>query len=424
MSMGIRPLGSNLQQNAAHPKRSGFRSVRNDGHARARIFIVPEISRVGNGWAAGARGLRAILAARASGRPPVPGAQEKTNTMQKYRLALSSGLWFLALGCFAQDSTMALQQLQDRIVHTMLAGEIDDYISCSLPLTVPSAPPTLAGTLNQLRTVKGIDIDARAFAAELSANTRYPAGIAAAVAKAIPRQNKTAEQYGRETREAAGSLTAAIAANLAPGDVACVMTLLPWQVTADNFGRHVADQYLAFQVVVRNLNPTNQFLLHNVSVSADGSAFHAGVDKMLVRGSQSHGEAYDRRNFVSRLIETVAGIAVGAASYGSRDVQAGAGVFQALFVPGVEKAFPDRYASQINALNDLAFSSASSYSVVVPPKGSTPFVTFLPAALLPDKAAYKHWPPAQLDTFLERSFVVVSGVHIQEVSTGAASEKP
>lgn len=306
----------------------------------------------------------------------------------------------------------------------MLAGQIDDYISCSLPLTVPSTPPTLAGTIGQLRTAKGIDIDARVFAAELSANASYPAGIAAAAAKAIPRGNKTPEQYGLETREAAGSLTAAIAANLAPGDVACTMTLLPWQITADNFGRHVADQYVAFQVVVRNLNPANQFLLHNVSVSADGSAFHAGVDKMLVRGSQSHGDVYDRRNFVSRLLETVGGVAVGAASYGSRDVQAGVGVFQALFVPGVEKAFPDRYPSQINALNDLAFSSANAYSVVVPPKGSTPFVTFLPAALLPDKAVYKHWPSAQLETFLERSLVVVSGVHIQEVPASTAPKKP
>lgn len=331
----------------------------------------------------------------------------------------------IALAAFAAspaaqpDYTMRLQQIQNKIVHSVLAGQIDDYISCTLSLAGQSGPTNLADALTLLKSSGRIDIDPGIFTTDLATESADSKGIAAAAAKAIPRGNKTPDEYNRQTREASQALTAAVAANLAPDDVACMMTLLPWQVSADNFGRHVADQYLAFQVVVRNLNPSDQFLLHNVSAAVDGGAFHAGVDKMLVRGSQAHGEFYDRRNFLCRLLEATAGIAVGAASYGSRDLQAGIGVFQALVVPGVEKTFPDRYASQINALNDLAFSSATAYSVVVPPKGSAPFVTFLPAALLAGKTQYKHWPAEQLRAFLEQSYVIVAGVHIQEVHSSA-----
>lgn len=334
-------------------------------------------------------------------------------------------LWTAVPAAPFQDNTVRLQQLQDRIIRNVLAGQLDDYISCTVPLAAPAVPSTLAATLTLLRSARGIDIDAGTFTTGLARQRPDVSGIAAAAAAAIPRDNKTPEEYSRQTREAVQALSAAIVENLAPGDVGCMMTLLPWQVAADNFGRHVADQFLAFQVVVRNLNAANPFLLHNVSLALDGGALHTGVDKVLVRGSQAYGELYDRRNFLCRLFEAAAGIAVGATSYGTRDLQEGASVFQALLLPGIEKTFPDRYAAQRNALNDLGFSSATAYSMVIPPKGSAPFVAFLPAAVVSGRMSYKRWAPEQFQVTLANARVVVAGVHIQQLHTlPTALEKP
>jgi hypothetical protein len=49
--------------------------------------------------------------------------------------------------------------------------------------------------------------------------------------------------------------------------VGCSQSLLTWQETSFMFGRAVADNYLAVQVNVRNLDDTKQFLLHDVQVA-------------------------------------------------------------------------------------------------------------------------------------------------------------
>src|ERR1017187_3556173 len=112
------------------------------------------------------------------------------------------------------------------------------------------------------------------------------------------------------------------------------------------------DQFIAFQVIVRNLNATQEFVLHNTSIALDTGRFYAGVDRMLVRNTQQHGNYYDRRNFWMRVLEVAGDIAAGAAPYASGDTQSGIAVFRAAFIPGMQKIFPDRYLNQINALND------------------------------------------------------------------------
>ena len=49
---------------------------------------------------------------------------------------------------------------------------------------------------------------------------------------------------------------------LVPFDVSCSQSILTWEETKDIFGRRLADTYVAIQVVVRNLSPDKEFLMH------------------------------------------------------------------------------------------------------------------------------------------------------------------
>ena len=165
----------------------------------------------------------------------------------------------------------------------------------------------------------------------------------------------------------------------------------------------------------------------------------------------------------------------------------GVGVFQGPFITGLATIFPDRTADFLNHLNDLGFSPSTTSKTVVPVQGSVPLVTFLaerPLEQLPfvrcgastsllhhDASAnratpliapkptdisslmncqlhpsykfedvdyddtltgnfqkplhYKSWNGAAMNIFEHRVFVVVGGVHIQELSnTATVDSKP
>jgi hypothetical protein len=50
--------------------------------------------------------------------------------------------------------------------------------------------------------------------------------------------------------------------------ISCSQSLLTWKEANDIFGRRIADDYLAIQVVIRNLDPDHEFLVHDVQVAS------------------------------------------------------------------------------------------------------------------------------------------------------------
>lgn len=164
----------------------------------------------------------------------------------------------------------------------------------------------------------------------------------------------------------------------------------------------------------------------------------------------------------------------------------GVGVFQGPIIAGVTSMWPDRTVDHLNHLNDLGFSPSTTSKTVVPVQGSVPLVTFLaekPLEQLPfvrcgaiglfghsatnrkndeikpkpavrpefpntlncqlhpsykfedvdyddtltgnfqKPLAYKSWSGAAMNIFEHRVFVVVGGVHIQELSNTATVDK-
>ena len=257
-----------------------------------------------------------------------------------------------------------------------------------------------------------------------------------------------------------------------PDDVSCSFSILPWRETNEVFGRMVANDYVAIEVNIRNLNKQNEFLVHDIQVAVDTGLnadsfgrFEAARDKLIVRGVAQRGESDDVRNRVMNILSTVGALAGGASGALTQTVQAlssadaswlstSVAIFQGPLLSGANKIWPDHTITNVNNVSDLAFSASSTTKTVVPVQGAVPLVTFLaqkplgqlpfvrcgkdtknvvqpsgPCSLFVENAAagaafgkpldFKSWSPAALNILKHRTFVVVAGVHIQEVSPNA-----
>jgi hypothetical protein len=130
-------------------------------------------------------------------------------------------------------------------------------------------------------------------------------------------------------------------------------------------------------------------------------------------------------------------------------------------MPSFQKLFPDLTTGNLNNVNDLAFSAASTSRIVVPKGGAVPFVIFVPVEPLEQacwlnsgyKAAmdyyphsacdaiydsnsqpiapyrlrnakkknFKDWTPVELTALQKHSYAVVAGAHIKEINPLGAS---
>ena len=262
--------------------------------------------------------------------------------------------------------------------------------------------------------------------------------------------------------------------------MSCSFSLLGWQETSDVFGRRVANNYVAIQVNIRNLSKDNEFLIHDVQIAVDTGMsmaqfgrFQSGRDKLLVRSVAQRGQSDDRRNLILNTLQMVGNIAAGvstAYTQESNNVNAAdklslaVAMFQAPFITGLINIFPDHTLENINHISDLVFSASSTNKTVVPVQGSVPLVTFLTEKPLeqmpfsqcgaatkktkntnedpgsvryafcglneqlagddadPDPRIYTHplpykkWRPAALQVLQRNVYVVIAGVHIQELT--------
>lgn len=171
-----------------------------------------------------------------------------------------------------------------------------------------------------------------------------------------------------------------------PPDVGCAMSVLSWDETHLAYGRMIANTYVAVQVVVRNLNRDQAFVLHDVEfgVNADPTGrpgrFFSGRDKVVVRALSTAQSSFDPRNLFIHSAQGIGAVLSAAvpifANLGLTDTTA---VFNGAFVPGLDKYWKDLTIDQLNLLDDTGFSSQASSQTVVPISGTVMFVTFVPS---------------------------------------------
>lgn len=170
-----------------------------------------------------------------------------------------------------------------------------------------------------------------------------------------------------------------------PPDVGCSMSMLSYTEVSKAFGYIIANNYIAVQIVVRNLNRDEQFVLHDVeySVNTDphGAAgrFYSGRDKLVVRALASAEGSFDPRNIVVHGAQGVGALLSTLVPVYGASVGAAAAVYNGGFFPGLDKVWKDLSTDQLNLLNDIGFSSSSTSQTVVPKAGTVMFVTFVPS---------------------------------------------
>ena len=167
---------------------------------------------------------------------------------------------------------------------------------------------------------------------------------------------------------------------------------MQWPETRDSFGRRVANDYIALQVTVRNLNDQTEFLIHDIQIAVDTGLnpvqfgrFQSARDKLIVRNVAQRAQSEDARNLVINSLVAAGAIAGGASSAvtqsmvstAARNLATSVAIFQGPFITGLINIFPDHTIEQINHINDQTFSASSSSKTVVPVQGSVPLVTFL-----------------------------------------------
>ena len=188
-----------------------------------------------------------------------------------------------------------------------------------------------------------------------------------------------------------------------PTDLGCSMSIMPWKEASKVFGRAVANTFLAVQIVVRNMDPDHEYLLHDAELAVDAYSsaiqrFQAGHEKEVVRGVSVWGQSYGRQAIAAHIVEGV-GILMGAVVGMSQGIPANfvdaTGAYQAGLVPTFNKLFPDLNTNNLNNLNDLGFSARSNSRIVVPKGGAVPFVLFVPVQPL-QEACWLQAPRLQL----------------------------
>lgn len=253
-----------------------------------------------------------------------------------------------------------------------------------------------------------------------------------------------------------------------PPDVGCAISFLTYREASDIFGVRIAGTYIVVQLIVRNLNDSQEFLVQDVELAVDTglhgefSNFESGRDKQLARAIAVRNEFSDPRNVGLRILEGVGTLGAAAVGFGSSNFGKGVGLWNGGLIPAYKQVFPDYTIDQLNRLNDAGFSANPNSRTVVPKGGTAEFVTFIPSRPLEQvwwvqpcaqktleldpnacdsngrrigsqnnpknpqpngqnnstnlhhlaTVGYKKWSPAALLELKKQSFVIVAGNHI------------
>lgn len=261
-----------------------------------------------------------------------------------------------------------------------------------------------------------------------------------------------------------------------PDDIGCAYQIMSWNQSRLLFGRSVANDFISVQVTVRNLNPKEEFVVHNAMLSIDtdirGAAgrYFEGADKIAVEAYNNAGESLTARGIIGNSIAAASGLLSALVSIVDTDnFSNAASAFTSGVVPGWKTISPDHQKDQLLLIANSGFSATYTTKTVVGKSGTATFYTWFPAKpflqgwwlqdcaqsvetfgkdssptqpatagtdLEPPQIGvdyarvkeecqtakewkmvpYKKWTPISDDLFRELSLTVVAGIHVQEDS--------
>ena len=198
--------------------------------------------------------------------------------------------------------------------------------------------------------------------------------------------NTSADDNSSETVNAvAASARTAINKIAAPTDIGCSYQILTWKQASFLFGRSVAEDYIAVQITVRNVNPKEEFLVHNAMLSVDtdihGSMgrYFESDDKFSVEAYNTAGEPLTPRGIIGNSITAASTLlSVLQPIVGLTNFSNAVAAFTGGVVPGFKTVSPDHQKEQLLLIANSGFS-ASDTKTVVGKSSSATFYTWFPA---------------------------------------------
>jgi hypothetical protein len=216
-------------------------------------------------------------------------------------------------------------------------------------------------------------------AADLGVSTKAPettpgqkaaltgAGTAAKSAKSA------ITDHSNENKKIVDSSRSLVASFKRPPDVGCAMSILSWSETRYAFGRLIANEYIGIQIVVRNINDKQEFLMHDAAIAVDSDLtgrkgrFFSGRDRLIVRALTVDQKDDSPRNIFMNVLSGVGTLLTAVVPFtGAGNFTDAATAFNTALVPAIGKSRMDNGTDQIKLLDDIGFSSPANQKKVVP----------------------------------------------------------
>jgi hypothetical protein len=197
--------------------------------------------------------------------------------------------------------------------------------------------------------------------------------------------DKSLDDANGTVNAVAASARSAINKIAAPVDIGCAYQILSWNQARLLFGRSVANDYIAVQITVRNVNPKEEFIVHNAMLSVDtdihGSMgrFFESDDKFSVEAYNTAGEPLTTRGIIANSITATSTLLsvlqpiVSVANFSNAVAAFTGGV-----VPGFKTISPDHQKEQLLLIANSGFSASDTKTVVGKSSAAT-FYTWFPA---------------------------------------------
>lgn len=191
------------------------------------------------------------------------------------------------------------------------------------------------------------------------------------------------------SQAAKNNLANAARSNLAlsqrPTDIGCSMSILSYETTRKAFGETMADEYIGVQIVVRNVNPDQEFLVQSAEFKVDDDIngrigrYFSGVDKMTAREYMLASRDLGKRNLMVHVVQGTGAIMSAMVPFTGPFVKEFSGVYSGAFAGAVTTVFPDHNTEQLKLIDDEGFSNSRTDRTVVPKSGTAEFVIFISA---------------------------------------------
>src|SRR5258708_6826255 len=192
-----------------------------------------------------------------------------------------------------------------------------------------------------------------------------------------------------QSQTAKNNLANAARSNLAlsqrPTDIGCSMSILSYETTRKAFGETVADEYIGVQIVVRNVNTDQEFLVQSAEFKVDDDIngrlgrYFSGVDKMTSLGYLLASRDFGKRNLMIHVVQGTGAIMSAMVPFTGPFMKQFSGVYSGAFAGALTTVFPDHNTEQLKLIDDEGFSNSRTDRTVVPKSGTAEFVIFISA---------------------------------------------